>query len=47
MEPSHKEIVAECKPETEIKTIACQEMEARQEEKPTSLDRKPEVAEER
>jgi hypothetical protein len=38
--------VAESKPETEIKTMACQEMEARQEEKPTSPDRKPEVAQE-
>jgi hypothetical protein len=28
-------------------TMACQEMEARQEDKPTSLDRKPEVAEQR
>jgi heptaprenylglyceryl phosphate synthase len=27
METSHKEIVAKCKPETEIKTMACQEME--------------------
>ena len=28
-------------------TLACQEMEACQEEKPTSLDRKPEAAEQR
>jgi hypothetical protein len=46
METSHKEIVADCKPEMEIKMMACQEMEARQGEKPTSLDRKLEVAEE-
>jgi hypothetical protein len=45
METSHKGIVAETKPETEIKTMACQEMEARQEEKkPTSPDRKPKAA---
>jgi hypothetical protein len=47
MGTSHMEMVSECKPKTEIKTMACQEMEARQEEKPTSLDRKPEAAEER
>jgi hypothetical protein len=47
METSHKEIVAEWKSETEIKTMACQEMGAPQEEKPTSRDMKPEAAEER
>jgi predicted ATP-grasp superfamily ATP-dependent carboligase len=46
METSHKETVTENKPETEVKTMACQEMEAHQEEKLTSLDRKPEAAEE-
>jgi hypothetical protein len=45
METSHKGIGAETKPETEIKTMACQEMEARLEEKKlTSPDRKPEAA---
>jgi hypothetical protein len=44
---SRKEIVAESKPETEIKTMACQEMEARQEEEgPTSVEMKPEATEE-
>jgi hypothetical protein len=44
---SHKEIVAESKPETEIKTMACQEIEARQEEEgPTSVEMKPEATEE-
>jgi hypothetical protein len=31
---------------TRTETMACQEMEARQDEKPTSLDRKPDVTEE-
>jgi hypothetical protein len=47
METSHKEIVTECKPEMEIKTMACQEIEAQPEEEekePTSVYRKPEVA---
>jgi hypothetical protein len=44
---SRKETAAVIKPKTEVKTMACQEMEARQEErKPTSPDRKPEAAEE-
>jgi hypothetical protein len=44
---SHKEIVAENKPKIDMKTTACQEMEAHQEEsKPTSLDRKPEAEQE-
>jgi hypothetical protein len=47
METSHKETAAAFKPETEVKTMACQEMEARQEEEePTSGDRKPDAAEE-
>jgi hypothetical protein len=44
METSHKEIVTECKPETEIKMMARQEIEARPEEEekePTSVYRKP------
>jgi hypothetical protein len=45
MDASHKEMVAESKPEMDVKTMACQEMEARPEEKkPTSVDTKPEVA---
>jgi hypothetical protein len=45
METSHKEIVAESKPKTDIKTTACQEMQARQDEaEPTSVEMKPEVA---
>jgi hypothetical protein len=45
---SHKEIVAENKPKTEVKTMACQETEVHQEEEePTSADRKPEAAEQR
>jgi hypothetical protein len=45
MNASHKETVAEKKPETEVKTMASQEMEAHQEEEePTSPDRKPEAA---
>jgi hypothetical protein len=62
MDTSHKEMVAEQKPERDMETMACretmeahleeeemmacQEMEARPEEKPTSVDRKPEAAEE-
>jgi hypothetical protein len=46
MESSHKGIVAETKPETGIKTMACQEMGAHpEEEEPTSVDMKPEAAE--
>jgi hypothetical protein len=46
-ETSHKETAAIIEPENEVETIACQEMEAHQEEeKPASLDRKPEAAEE-
>jgi hypothetical protein len=42
---SCKETAAVIEPETEVKMMACQEMEAHQEEKkPTSLDRKPEAA---
>jgi FtsZ-binding cell division protein ZapB len=45
MDASHKEMVAESKPKMDVKTISCQEMEARPEErKPTSVDTKPEVA---
>jgi hypothetical protein len=48
MESSHREIVAEVKPEMDVMTKACQEMEERlEEEQPTSLDRKPEAAEQR
>jgi hypothetical protein len=48
METSHRDIVAEVKPEMNINTMACQEMEERlEEEQPTSLDRKPEAAEQR
>jgi hypothetical protein len=48
MRASRKETAAEIEPETEIRTTACQEMKARQEErKPTSPDRKPEAAERR
>jgi hypothetical protein len=44
---SHREVVPEATPGTNIETIACQEMEARlDEEKPTSVDRKPEAADE-
>jgi hypothetical protein len=47
-ETSRKETAAVIKPETEVKTMACQEMEAHQkEEEPTSADRKPEAAEQR
>jgi hypothetical protein len=48
MDPSHMEMVDEATPERYIETMACQEMEARLEEKePTSVDRKPEVAQHR
>jgi hypothetical protein len=48
MRASHEEMEIELKPEMQVKTMACQEMEARQEEKePTSVDRKPEVAQQR
>jgi hypothetical protein len=44
MAASHKEMVAEIKPETDVKTMACGEtMEARLEKGLTSVDRKPEV----
>jgi hypothetical protein len=46
MDTSHKEIMAEIKPRRDMETMACQEMEARLEE-PTSVDRKPEVAQQR
>jgi hypothetical protein len=45
MRASRKETAAKIEPKTEVKTLACQEMEAHQEERqPTSLDRKPKVA---
>jgi hypothetical protein len=48
MDVKHEVIVAESKPEMEIKTMACQEMEARpEEEEPTPVDMKPEEAEQR
>jgi peroxiredoxin family protein len=49
MDASHKEMVAEIKPERDVETMACQETtEVRiEEEKLTSVDRKPEVAEQR
>jgi hypothetical protein len=48
MDNSHMEMVSAFKPEIEEETMACQETtEARlEEEKPTSVDRKPEAAEE-
>jgi hypothetical protein len=47
-ETSRKETAATFKPETEVKTMACQEMEAHQrEEEPTSAERKPEAAKQR
>jgi hypothetical protein len=47
METNLKETTASFKPETdEVETMACQGMEARPEEKPTSADRKPEAVEE-
>jgi hypothetical protein len=47
-ETSHKDTAAVIKPETtEVETMACQGMEARQiDEKPASLDKKPEAAKE-
>jgi hypothetical protein len=48
METSRKDTAAIIKPETKVKTMACQEMEAHQEEEePTSADRKPEAADQR
>jgi hypothetical protein len=45
MGTSHKEMVAVIEPGRDMKTIACQEMEARPEkEKPASVDTKPEAA---
>jgi hypothetical protein len=45
---SHGEVEVDLKQETDMKTMACQEMEARlEEEELTSVDRKPEVAEQR
>jgi hypothetical protein len=45
---SCKETAARIEPETEVKTMACQEMEeCQEEEEPTSADRKPEAAEQR
>jgi hypothetical protein len=47
-ETSHKETAAVIEPETEVKTMACQEMEAHQvEEESTSAERKPEEAKQR
>jgi hypothetical protein len=47
-ETSRKETAAAFKPETEVKTMACLEMEAHEEgEEPTSADRKPEAAKQR
>jgi hypothetical protein len=47
-ETSRKEPAAAFERETEVKMMACQEMEARpEEEKPTSADRKPEAAKQR
>jgi hypothetical protein len=43
MDTSHKEMVAETNPEMDVKTMACQEMEAHLEEEPTSVDMKPEA----
>jgi DNA polymerase III gamma/tau subunit len=48
MGTSHMEMVSEFKPEIEEETMASQEMEERLEkEEPTSVDRKPEVAQHR
>ena len=44
MEASHKEMAAEIKTGKDVKTMVCREMEARLEEKPTSVARKTEVA---
>jgi hypothetical protein len=47
-ETSRKETAAVIEPETEVKTMAYQEMEAHEEkEEPTSVDRKPEAAKQR
>jgi hypothetical protein len=44
-ETRHKETAAVIEPENEVEMMACQGMEARQEEeKPASLDTKPEAA---
>jgi hypothetical protein len=46
MVTSHKEMVAVIEPGRNMEIIACQEMEAHpEEEKPASVDRKPEAAE--
>jgi peroxiredoxin family protein len=46
MDPSHKNMVAKTKLERDMEPMACQMTEARQEEeKPTSVDRMAEVAE--
>jgi hypothetical protein len=46
MDTSHKEIMAEIKPGRDMETMAYQEMEAHpEEEKPASVDMKPEAAE--
>jgi hypothetical protein len=46
MGASHKEMVAKSNPEMDAETMACQKMEAcLVEEERTSLDRKPEAAE--
>jgi hypothetical protein len=48
MGTSHKEMVAVIEPGRNMETIACQEMEAYpEEEKPASVDMKPEAAEQR
>jgi hypothetical protein len=48
MDAKHEEMVTEFKPEMDMETIACQEMEPRpEEEEPTSVDRKSEVAKQR
>jgi hypothetical protein len=45
MDTSHMEMAAKTKPERDIETMACQEMETRpEEEKPASVDMKPEAA---
>jgi hypothetical protein len=45
MDISHKEIMAEIKPGRDLKMMSCQEMEeCAEEEQPTSLDMKPEAA---
>jgi hypothetical protein len=43
-ETSQKELPPLLNPKKKVKTMACQGMEARQEEKPTSMDRKLEAA---